>query len=70
MLLPLIFLPLPQSQTPSKPYKIKMKESKPLTYTKIQTHIKAHEITVANKSLPGQPPQGQSSQQQPEAGVI
>ena len=56
MLLPLIFLPLPQSQTPSKPYKIKTKESKPQTYTKIlvQTHIKAREITVANKSLPGQ----------------
>ena len=53
MLLPPIFLPLPQSQTPSKPYKIKMKDSKPQTYTKIHTHIKAREITVANKSLPG-----------------
>ena len=53
MLLPLIFLPLPQSQTPSKPCKIKMKDSKPQTYTKIHTHIKAREITVANKSLPG-----------------
>ena len=70
MLLPLIFLPLPQSQTTSKPYKIKMKESNPQTYTKIQTHIKAREITVANKSLPGQLSQVKSSQQQPEAGVI
>ena len=70
MLLPLIFLPLPQSQTPSKPYKIKMKESKPLTYTKIQTHIKTREITEANKSLPRQLSQVQSNQQQPEAGVI
>ena len=70
MLLPLIFLLLPQSQTPTKPYKIKIKESKPQTYTKIQTHIKGREITVANKSLPGQLSQLQSSQQQPEAGVI
>ena len=70
MLIPLIFPPLPQSQTPSKPNKIKMKESKPQTYTRIQTRIKAREITVANKSLPGQLSQVQSSQQQPEAGVI
>ena len=46
-----------------------MKESKPLTYTKIQTHIKAREMTEANKSLPGELSQVQSSEQQPEAGV-
>ena len=43
---------LPQSQTPSKPYKMKMKESKPQTYTKIQTHIKVREITVKKQITP------------------